>query len=189
MAISFRPDERSHSPHGDRGAVTIHAAGTKRSPPKRHSGVPNSTHRGPPALLRPRVRLAGRRRRADLDTRTTAGENWRPPASEIPAAIRALSAASFPALAVRGPKVWIAGSPGTLVFHSDDGGRMDRPIDRPISADRVARLRRRFARLGRRRAGCNPCHRRRRADLAAAARRWRSCGPDGHLRRSERRAA
>ena len=57
------------------------------------------------------------------------------PASELPKAARHFD---FAALAVRGPKCWIAGSPGTRVFHSADAGRtwsvFDTGITLPLRA-------------------------------------------------------
>lgn len=48
------------------------------------------------------------------------GMTRRPPPGQPPPAIRHFD---LVALAVRGPKCWIAGSPGTLVFHTADAGR------------------------------------------------------------------
>lgn len=44
----------------------------------------------------------------------------RNPPGELPKVMRRFD---FTALAVRGRKCWIAGSPGTVVFHTDDGGQ------------------------------------------------------------------
>lgn len=44
----------------------------------------------------------------------------RDPPGELPKAMRRFD---LSALAVRGRKCWIAGSPGTVVFHTDDGGQ------------------------------------------------------------------
>lgn len=49
------------------------------------------------------------------------GVNWRRP--ETLPDPEQLAQFDFLALAARGPKVWIAGSPGTRVFHSPDGGK------------------------------------------------------------------
>ncbi|MBU4272936.1 MAG: hypothetical protein KKE86_11590 [Planctomycetes bacterium] len=48
------------------------------------------------------------------------GRSWRSPSGDLP---KAISHFDFAALAVRGAKCWIAGSPGTLVFHTADAGR------------------------------------------------------------------
>ena len=48
------------------------------------------------------------------------GRNWRSQSGDLP---KAIGHFDFAALAVRGPKVWVAGSPGTLVFHTADAGR------------------------------------------------------------------
>lgn len=53
---------------------------------------------------------------------TDAGSSWRtPPAEATPAA--AAGQFDFAAVEVRGPKCWVAGSPGTLIFHTADAGR------------------------------------------------------------------
>jgi photosystem II stability/assembly factor-like uncharacterized protein/tetratricopeptide (TPR) repeat protein len=49
------------------------------------------------------------------------GKTWQTTDGEIPPAIR--NHFDFSALAVRGEQCWIAGSPGTRVLHSADGGR------------------------------------------------------------------
>jgi photosystem II stability/assembly factor-like uncharacterized protein len=49
------------------------------------------------------------------------GFNWSPPATAMPAV--AQSQFDFRAIATLGEHLWIAGSPGTCVFHSPDGGR------------------------------------------------------------------
>ena len=46
---------------------------------------------------------------------------WQPPAGELPAGMA--QQFDFQALAVRGPKCWIAGTPGTRIFHTPDAGR------------------------------------------------------------------
>jgi len=49
------------------------------------------------------------------------GRNWHAPLGQLdPRLIRPFD---FTAVAVRGPRIWIAGSPGSRVFHSPDGGR------------------------------------------------------------------
>ena len=48
------------------------------------------------------------------------GATWRGPPGNLPAAAAQFD---FAALAVSGPEVWIAGSPGSRVFHSADAGR------------------------------------------------------------------
>jgi photosystem II stability/assembly factor-like uncharacterized protein/tetratricopeptide (TPR) repeat protein len=48
------------------------------------------------------------------------GATWRAPPGALPLASRYFD---FAALDVRGPKCWIAGSPGTRVFHTADAGR------------------------------------------------------------------
>jgi len=49
------------------------------------------------------------------------GASWQTPPGELPSNMTRHF--DFAALAVRGPKCWIAGSPGTRVFHSPDAGR------------------------------------------------------------------
>lgn len=49
------------------------------------------------------------------------GRSWRSPAGDLPA--HASDHFDFHALAVHGSNVWIAGSPGTRVFHSADNGQ------------------------------------------------------------------
>ncbi len=49
------------------------------------------------------------------------GFTWSPPAGSLPAI--AQSDFDFRALAVHGEHVWLAGSPGTFVLHSPDGGK------------------------------------------------------------------
>lgn len=49
------------------------------------------------------------------------GKNWQTTEADIPPALR--EQFDFCALAVQGPHCWIAGSPGTRVLHSGDGGR------------------------------------------------------------------
>ena len=58
---------------------------------------------------------------ADTRTGTVPLASWQPPPGTIPAGV--LRQFDFMALAARGQKVWIAGSPGTRVFHSPDAGR------------------------------------------------------------------
>jgi hypothetical protein len=48
------------------------------------------------------------------------GHSWRAPPGLLPAAVRQCDLA---ALAVRGAKCWLAGTPGTRVFHSADAGQ------------------------------------------------------------------
>lgn len=50
---------------------------------------------------------------------TNLGAAWQAPPCELP---RAAAQFDFAALAVRGPKCWIAGTPGTRVFHTADAG-------------------------------------------------------------------
>ena len=52
--------------------------------------------------------------------RADAGATWRAAPGELPPAARQFD---FAALAVRGPKCWIAGTPGTRVFQTADAGR------------------------------------------------------------------
>ena len=47
------------------------------------------------------------------------GRNWQPPPTALPFGCERFD---FRALAVRGPKCWIAGTPGTRVFHTADSG-------------------------------------------------------------------
>jgi hypothetical protein len=49
------------------------------------------------------------------------GKTWQTSAGELPASLR--QNFDFAALAVRGSHVWVAGTPGTRVLHSADGGR------------------------------------------------------------------
>jgi len=49
------------------------------------------------------------------------GATWQTPPGPLPADVARQF--DFAALAVRGPKCWIAGTPGTRVFHSPDAGR------------------------------------------------------------------
>jgi photosystem II stability/assembly factor-like uncharacterized protein len=49
------------------------------------------------------------------------GGNWSPPPGHLPQEV--LRQFDLRAMAVRGPQCWIAGTPGTLVFHSPDAGR------------------------------------------------------------------
>jgi photosystem II stability/assembly factor-like uncharacterized protein len=59
---------------------------------------------------------------------TDLGAHWqRPPA--LPRDLAAML--DFSALAVRGPKCWIAGSPGSRVLHSPDGGRTWQALPTP----------------------------------------------------------
>ena len=48
------------------------------------------------------------------------GKSWRPPLGTLPPAAALFD---FAALAVRGPKCWIAGSPGSRIFFTPDAGR------------------------------------------------------------------
>jgi photosystem II stability/assembly factor-like uncharacterized protein len=54
-------------------------------------------------------------------TTTDAGRNWRTPLGNVPPEMNALF--DFRAVAMRGRKCWIAGTPGTRVLRSTDGGR------------------------------------------------------------------
>ena len=63
-------------------------------------------------------RLAGGRRRPGAGRRPLGRRSAA--VSELPQAARHFD---FAALAVRGPKCWIAGTPGTRVFHTADAGR------------------------------------------------------------------
>lgn len=47
------------------------------------------------------------------------GASWTPPAAAIPTAVRSFD---FSTIARRGNRIWIAGSPGSMVLHSPDGG-------------------------------------------------------------------
>jgi photosystem II stability/assembly factor-like uncharacterized protein len=53
---------------------------------------------------------------------TDAGGNWRPPPSDL-LPDGGADEFDFAAVEVRGPRCWVAGSPGTLVFYSPDAGR------------------------------------------------------------------
>ena len=48
------------------------------------------------------------------------GTSWQAPQAEAP---EAAAQFDFHALATRGERVWVAGTPGTRIFHSADGGR------------------------------------------------------------------
>ncbi len=48
------------------------------------------------------------------------GSTWQAPPGELP---KAAEQFDFAAVAARGPKCWIAGAPGTRVFHTADAGR------------------------------------------------------------------
>jgi photosystem II stability/assembly factor-like uncharacterized protein len=48
------------------------------------------------------------------------GDSWRPPLGPLP---HGAALFDFSALAVRGPKCWVAGSPGSRVFFTPDAGR------------------------------------------------------------------
>ncbi len=50
----------------------------------------------------------------------TGGVVWEAPAGELPAELR--DAANFRAVAARGDRVWVAGSPGSVIWHSPNGG-------------------------------------------------------------------
>ncbi len=49
------------------------------------------------------------------------GHSWQTPPADLPAGVA--EQFDFHAVAVRGAQVWVAGAPGTRVFHSPDGGR------------------------------------------------------------------
>ena len=49
------------------------------------------------------------------------GLTWRIPSGRLPPAV--LEEFDFASVAVRGRQVWVAGTPGTVVFHSPDAGR------------------------------------------------------------------
>ena len=67
---------------------------------------------------------------------TDLGRTWQPPAGALPAATR--DACDWRALAIDGPRVWIAGAPGSVVLHSPDAGRSWQPqptgVTTPLSA-------------------------------------------------------
>jgi photosystem II stability/assembly factor-like uncharacterized protein len=48
------------------------------------------------------------------------GHSWQTPPGDLPDAVA--EHFDFHAVAVQGPRVWVAGSPGTRAFHSPDGG-------------------------------------------------------------------
>lgn len=60
-----------------------------------------------------------------------AGMSWQTPASPLPG--RVSEVFDFHAVAARGQDVWIAGSPGTYIFHSPDGGRSWTPLATPVA--------------------------------------------------------
>jgi photosystem II stability/assembly factor-like uncharacterized protein len=53
------------------------------------------------------------------------GVVWETPSTQLPRAARDLF--NFHAVAVRGNRVWVAGSPGSVIWHSPDGGRNWQP--------------------------------------------------------------
>jgi hypothetical protein len=55
------------------------------------------------------------------------GRNWQTPPRELPEYVT--EHFDFHAVAVSGANVWVAGSPGTRVFHSPDGGESWQPQD------------------------------------------------------------
>lgn len=52
---------------------------------------------------------------------TDRGTNWLPPAGSVPAACE--QTCDWKAISVHGPRVWITGTPGSVVLHSPDAGR------------------------------------------------------------------
>ena len=67
-----------------------------------------------------RRRLVGGRRGLVLKTQDL-GKSWQTPEADIPTEIA--SHFDLSAVEVRGPHCWIAGTPGTRVLHTADGGR------------------------------------------------------------------
>ena len=88
----------------------------------------------------------------------------------------------FAALAVRGEKCWIAGTPGSRIIHSSDAGRTWMRVRHANAAAACGpQFPRRPARLGRRGDGNDPGQRRRRAELALPAGRRRRAALLGML--------
>ncbi len=56
-----------------------------------------------------------------LLTTNDLGHSWQTPLGNLPQAVA--DQFNFHALAVEGPNVWVAGSPGTRIFHSSDEGK------------------------------------------------------------------
>jgi photosystem II stability/assembly factor-like uncharacterized protein len=61
-----------------------------------------------------------------LMTTADLGHSWQTPASSLPDSAADLF--NFQAIAVAGSNVWIAGSPGTIIFHSPDDGKTWQPV-------------------------------------------------------------
>lgn len=54
-------------------------------------------------------------------TTRDAGKTWQTPAADVPEGVR--NQFDYSALAMRGKHVWVAGTPGTRILHSADGGQ------------------------------------------------------------------
>ncbi len=95
------------------------------------------------------------------------GVVWETPPMPLPEETRSIF--NFHALAVRGERLWIAGSPGSVIWHSPDGGRSWRSADGPDGSARTARLYHGQFRLCRRHLRLHSAHGRRRSNLGTGA--------------------
>lgn len=114
-------DPRNAAMAGRNGAIGQIASGGVEPPRENAFGLKN---------LR-QIRLGARRGWlvgdvAAVSVTDDAGGNWHPPEGVLPEG--AAENFDFAALAVRGEKIWIAGTPGTAVFHSSDGGKTWTPF-------------------------------------------------------------
>ena len=66
------------------------------------------------------------------------GRSWQTPPTDLPDSIA--DNFDFHAVAVEGRNVWVAGSPGTRIFHSPDDGKLGKPFP-PARPRRFARSR------------------------------------------------
>jgi photosystem II stability/assembly factor-like uncharacterized protein len=107
------------------------------------------------------------------------GRSWQTPAGDLPNG--AGGQFDFRAVAVMSGHVWIAGSPGSQVFHSSDGGNSWQAF----STGQTAPIR---ALAGRGRAGYDSCDARRRPHVADAALRRKARGDAGRVCPPRRRA-
>ena len=100
---------------GRRGASAVVRQGRIESPPAEARCASFAQLRLSPSAPGWLVGEGGLVRRSD-----DGGATWRAPPGDLPPAAAEFD---FAALAVRGPKCWIAGSPGSRVFHTADAGR------------------------------------------------------------------
>ena len=115
------------------------------------------------------------------------GFTWSTPPSALPEAARDFD---FRAVAVFGNHCWIAGNPGSCIFHSHDGGQTWQTYRTGAEpAASVAHVPGRKPRLGRWLARHHPGHARRRPHLARAAERRHSGGHARHFQRARPRSA